>query len=141
MPHGIFDGCWRSVVKLLDRWKAIKNVHNYKKVSIIPIPTKGGHFGPGRPKAVSHFHSFMTRVTKIHDFVYFSIPMVPVKPFLKKEIWNFKKLKKENLLFWHKRYLPLKKSKKFQKIVFFQTFLFYQLVSEFYMFLAFFWAT
>ena len=55
-------------------------------IKINPIPTKGGHFGPGRPKAVSHFHSFMTRVTKIHDFVHFSIPLVPVKLFLKKEI-------------------------------------------------------
>ena len=34
-----------------------------------------------------------------------------------------------------------KNKKKIQKIVFIQTFLFYQLVSEFYMFLAFFWAT
>ena len=47
-----------------------------------PIPTEGGHFGPRRSKAVSHFHSFMTRVTKIHDFVHLSIPLVPVKLFL-----------------------------------------------------------
>ena len=56
-----------------------------KQISFNPIPTKGGHFGPVWPKAVSHFHSFMTRVTKIHDFVHFSIPLVPVKLFLKKE--------------------------------------------------------
>ena len=47
-----------------------------------PIPTEGDHFGPRQPKAVSHFHSFMTRVTKIHDFVHLSIPLVPVKLFL-----------------------------------------------------------
>ena len=85
-----------------------------------PIPTKGGHFGPGRPKAVSHFHSFMTRVTKIHDFVHFSTPLVPVKLFLKKEIWNFKKLKKENLLLWNQRVPHLEKNlKKFKKLFFF----------------------
>ena len=101
---------------------------------------RGGHFGPERPKAVSHFHSFMTRVTKIHDFVYFSIPLVPVKPFLKKEIWNFKKLKKENLLFWHQRVPALKKNwKKYSKRWFsFQKFLIFQLQYEFYTFEAFF---
>ena len=75
-----------------------KNFQKYY-YSINPIPTKGGHFGPGRPKAVSHFHSFMTRVTKIHDFVHLSIPLIPVKLILKKGIQNFNKLKKENLLF------------------------------------------
>ena len=64
-----------------------------------PIPTEGGHFGPVQPKAVPHFPSFMTRVIRIHDFVCFSNPLVGLKLFLKKEIWNFKKLKKENLLF------------------------------------------
>ena len=63
-------------------------------LSFNPIPTEGGHFGPGQPKAVSHFHSFMTRVTKIHDFVHLSIPLIPVKLILKKEIPNFNKLKK-----------------------------------------------
>ena len=61
-----------------------------------PIPTGGGPFGPQRPKTVWHFHSFMARVTKIHDFVYFSICLVPMKLFLKKELWNFEKLKKKN---------------------------------------------
>ena len=70
-----------------------------KSPNINPIPTKGGHFDPRQTKVVSHFHSFMTRVTKIHDFVYFSIPLVPVRLFLKKEIGNFKELKKENLPF------------------------------------------
>ena len=84
------DGPSPTKVSLL---KLLPNIlHNPRTLSqprhssINPIPTKGGHFGPERPKAVSHFHSFMTRVTKIHDFVHFSIPLVPVKPFLKKEI-------------------------------------------------------
>ena len=68
------------------------------KFPINPIPTKGGHFGPGRPKAVSHFHSFMTRVTKIHDFVHFSIPLVPVKPFLKKRNMKFQKIGKRKFI-------------------------------------------
>ena len=90
------------------------------RASVNPIPTKGGHFGPGRPKVVSHFHSFITRVTQIHDFVHFSIPSVLVKLFLKKEIWNFKKLKKEKLLLWNQRVPPLVKNlKKFKKLVFF----------------------
>ena len=54
-----------------------------KSPNINPIPTKGGHFGPRQPKVVSQFHSFMTTVTKIHDFVHFSIPLVPGKPFFK----------------------------------------------------------
>ena len=36
----------------------------------------------------------MAGVTKIPDFVYFSICLVPLKLFLKKELWNFEKLKK-----------------------------------------------
>ena len=51
-----------------------------------PIPTGGGPFGPGRPKTVWHFHSFMAGVTKIHDFVYFSICLVPVKLFWEKKL-------------------------------------------------------
>ena len=78
-------------------------------LDINPIPTEGGQFGPGQPKAVSHFHSFMTKVTKTYDFVHLSIPLVPVKLFLKKEIWNFKNLKKEKLLFWNQRVHPLEK--------------------------------
>ena len=57
-------------------------------LSFNPIPTEGGHFGPGQPKAVSHFHSFITRVTKIHDFVHLSISLIPVKLILKKETQN-----------------------------------------------------
>ena len=68
-------------------------------LSFNPIPTEGGHFGPGQPKAVSHFHSFMTRVTKIHDFVHFSIPLVPVKSFLKKRNMKFHKIEKRK--FFH----------------------------------------
>ena len=68
----------------------MKKLYTSKESPINPIPTKGGHFGPGQPKAVSHFHSYMTRVTKIRDFVHFSIPLVPVKLFLKKEVCNFK---------------------------------------------------
>ena len=70
---------------------------------------RGGHFGPGLPKAVSHFHSFMTRVTKIHDFVHFSIPLVPVNLFFEKRIMKFQKIEKENILFWHQRVPPFLK--------------------------------
>ena len=51
-----------------------------------PIPTEGGRFGPEQPETGWHFHSFMTGVTKILDFVYFSICLVPVNLFLKKKI-------------------------------------------------------
>ena len=50
-------------------------------IGVNPIPTEGGPFGPEQPKTVWHFHSFMTGVTKIHDFVCFSICLVPVKLF------------------------------------------------------------
>ena len=50
---------------------------------INPIPTEGGPFGPEQHKTVWHFHSFMAGVTKIHDFVHFSICLVPVKLFWK----------------------------------------------------------
>ena len=61
-------------------------LHIYAKMThfLNPIPTEGGPFGPEQPKTVWHFHSFMAGVTKIHDFVYFSICLVPVKLFLKK---------------------------------------------------------
>ena len=72
---------------LMGLFKQVSEIYGLNSTSAInPIPTKGGHFGPERPKAVSHFHSFMTRVTIIHDFVHICIPLVPVKPFLKKEI-------------------------------------------------------
>ena len=51
-----------------------------------PIPTEGGPFGPEQPKTVWHFHSFMTGVTKIHDFVYFSMCLVPLELLLKKKL-------------------------------------------------------
>ena len=81
-----------------------------------PIPTGGGHFWPQQPKAVWHIRSFMTGVTKIHDFVYFSICLVPMKLFLKKELWNFEKLKKKILPFRHQRVPPLEKKSKNLKI-------------------------
>ena len=33
-----------------------------------------GYFDPGRQKAVSRFRIFMTRVTKVHDFIF----LVPI---------------------------------------------------------------
>ena len=48
---------------------------------INPIPTEGGPFRPELPKIGWHFQSFMTGVTRIHDFVCFSIGFVPVKLF------------------------------------------------------------
>ena len=85
-----------------------------------PIPTEGGPFGPAQPKTVWHFHSFMAGVTKIHDFVYFSTCLVPVKQFLKKRLWNLEKLKKIFSPFWHQRVPPLEK--KLKKIKFFVSF-------------------
>ena len=55
-------------------------------VNFNPIPIEGGHFGPEQPKTVWHFHSFMTGVTKIHDFVCFSICLFPVKLFWEKKL-------------------------------------------------------
>ena len=66
----------------------------------------GVPFGPQPTKTVWHFNSFMARVTKIPDFVYFSICLVPLKLFLKKELWNFEKLKKIYISFWHQRVSP-----------------------------------
>ena len=70
-----------------------------KSPNINPIPTKGGHFDPRQTKVVSHFHSFMTRVTIFHDFVHFSIPLVSVKSFLKKRNMKFHKIEKRK--FFH----------------------------------------
>ena len=82
-------------------------------VKFNPIPTEGGPFGPEQLKTVWHFHSFMTRVTKIYDFVYFSICLVPVKLFWEKKLWNFEKLKKTILTFSTPKGPPFgKKSKK-----------------------------
>ena len=53
-------------------------------IGVNPIPTEGGPFGPEQPKTVWHLHSFMAGVTKINDFVYYSICLVPVKLFWKK---------------------------------------------------------
>ena len=64
-------------------------------VLLLTVFLLGGPFGLGRPKTVWHFHSFMTGVTKIHDFHDFSICLVQVKLFLKKEFGNFEKLKKK----------------------------------------------
>ena len=77
---------------------------------INPIPTEGGRFGPEQPETGWHFHSFMTGVTKIFDFVYLSTCLVPVNLFLKKKLWNSEKLKNRNLLFWHQRVPSLLKS-------------------------------
>ena len=72
------------------------NKGKYFCMPINPIPTGGGHFWPQQPEAVWHIRSFMTGVTKIHDFVYFSMCLVPLELFLKKKLWNFKKWKKIN---------------------------------------------
>ena len=64
--------------------------------NINPISTEGGPFGPEQLKTVWHFHSFMAGVTKIHDFVYFSICLVPVKLFWEKKLWIFENIEKNN---------------------------------------------
>ena len=90
-----------------------------KTSSFNPIPTEGGPFGPEQPKTVWHFHSFMAGVTKIHDFVYFSTCLVPVKLFLKKKLRNLEKLNKIFSLFWHQRVLSFGKKLKKIKIYYF----------------------
>ena len=45
----------------------------------------------------------MAGVTKIHDFVYFSIFLVQVELFLKKELWKFEKLEIKIFPIWHQR--------------------------------------
>ena len=107
---------------------------------INPILTGGGPFGPEQPKTVWHFHSFMTGVAKIHDFVCFNICFAPVKLVWGKKLWNYKKLKKTILPFRHQRVPPLeKKSKKYFFLFLFWKIILFLLESEFYMFLAFFW--
>ena len=99
-----------------DLWRA-----SQKRVSrdLNPIPTEGGPFGPEQPKTVWHFHSFMAGVTKIHDFVYFSICLVPVKLFLKKELLNFEKLKKKDFTVLTPKSPPLEKNQKNLNFLFF----------------------
>ena len=61
----------------------------------------------------------MTRVTKIHDFVHLSIPLIPVKLILKKEIRNFNELKKRKFTVLTPKGSPFgKKSRKIQKLFF-----------------------
>ena len=93
----------------------------YIKTPFNPIPTEGGPFGPEQPKTVWHFHSFMTGVTKIHDFVCFSICLVPVKLFWEKKFCNFDKLKKIILTVLTPKGPPFgKKIRKIEKIDFFK---------------------
>ena len=100
----------------------------------------GGPFGPEWPKTVWHFHNFMTRVTKIPHFVWSVSVWSHWSVFWKKK-YEISKNWKTKIYRSDIKGSPFgKKSKKFQKIVFFQKFLFFELVSEFYMFLAFFWA-
>ena len=94
--------------------------HKLEKFVINPIPTEGGHFGPGGPKVGSHFYSFMTKVTISHDFVHLSILLVPVKLFLKKEIDISKRIEKKKIYRSDTKGSLWKKSKKIQKIVFFK---------------------
>ena len=65
---------------------ALNTLIRYSGVPINPIPTEGGPFGPKQPKIVWHLNSFLTGVTKIHDFVYFSIYLLPVKLFWEKKL-------------------------------------------------------
>ena len=107
---------------------------------LCPIPTKGGPFGPKHPKTVWHFYIFTTRVTKIHDFVYFSISLVPVKLFWEKKLWNYEKLKKNILTVSTPKGPPF--GKKIEKIKFFVSFRKNHTISTWIliiMFLAFFW--
>ena len=60
----------------------------------------GGYFGPCCPKAVSQFR-FNDMSHHNSWLCHFNICLVTLKLFVKKEIWNFKKMKKENLSFQH----------------------------------------
>ena len=69
--------------------KSAKSAEKYKKVQKVQnidltLFLLGGPFGPQQPKTVWTFHILMAVVTKVHDFVYFSTCLVPVKLFLKK---------------------------------------------------------
>ena len=81
----------------------------------------------------------MAGVNKIHDFVYFSVCLVPVELFLKKKVMNFFKNWKNEFYCFNAKGSPLEKKLKKFKFSFFQTFFLFLLESEFYMFLAFFW--
>ena len=78
---GAINFCFVKSVALLIRYIMLGQSY-----PINPIPTEGGPFGPEQPKTVWHFHSFMAGVTKIYDFVYFSICLVPVKLFWEKKL-------------------------------------------------------
>ena len=67
-----------------------------------------------QPKTVWHFHSIIAVVTKIHDLVYFSFYLVPVKG--KR---NLEKLKKIILLFRNERVSTLEKNWKNRFFCFF----------------------
>ena len=77
---------WGFTIELLEFevdyfFKILDNVVLFK-----PISTGVGHFWPQPSKTAWHFHSFVARLTKIHDFVYFSTCLVPIKLFLKKKL-------------------------------------------------------
>ena len=115
-----------SVFYLLDFYHAQGMLKRFKYWRILKIPTLLRPLtlfllrGPKQPKIVWHFHSFMTGVTKIHDFVCFSICLVPVKLFWEKKLWNFEKLKKTILTVSTPKGPPF--GKKIKKIKFFVSF-------------------
>ena len=124
----IYSVCWNHP----SSWQNNLNKYILSYFYLNPIPTEGGRFGPEQPETGWHFHSFMTGVTKILDFVYFSICLVPVNLFLKKKLWNFEKLKNRNLPFWHQRVPPLeKKLKKWKFLFLFQIIILFLFESEF----------
>ena len=94
IPHGFRNDLGKILFHVISnrQLKSISIIRpdrtflNQPGQNINPIPTEGGPFGPEQPITVWHFHSFMAGVTKIHDFVYFSICLVPVNLFWEKKL-------------------------------------------------------
>ena len=59
---------------------------NYcKGLNFKGIPTGMGRFGPQQLKTAWLFHTFVSKLAKIHEFVYFSLCLVPVNLILQKQ--------------------------------------------------------
>ena len=51
-----------------------------------PIPTGMGRFWPQQQKTAWLFHTFVSKLAKIHEFDYFSLCLVPVNLVLQKQM-------------------------------------------------------
>ena len=60
----------------------------------------------GSPPLVDDLSWYLNKL-KFYDFVFLNISHILLKSFLKKEFWNFEKVKKKFWLSWHQRVPPL----------------------------------